>query len=517
LENIDEVINKKNEYKRVYEASDIEIKKRLESLAESLPRLEGSALVSYKWLLEKERMIHMALNLFVVENTWYVGTCWCPKNKRDEIDSIITNLRENKKMQCSNLKEMQNLTLTPPTKLRTNEFFNSFNDIIEYYGIPAYREINPVIFITITFPFLFGIMFGDIAHGTIITTFSTYLVLNKNSIDKFNSMTKSLLKYRYLLLLSGIFSIFGGIITNDFAGFPIYLTRSCFKGDRNEYGEYYTKITNCVYPFGIDPRWVIASNSLQYLNSYRMKLGLLIGTIQMLLGVILKGLNLLYFDKQIELLLNYLPQVILITSFLGYMAGLIIVKWLTNWEERIPPSIITCLINIFISNESEDNGSFFENVKMEVTANKVLFGIICFSTVSMMVMRPIYLYTQRYAEASGGMQEIQIRPYEAFIDNEQIKKDEELQDKCLESILNSIEFGLGLFSSTASYLRLWALSLSHSELSFVFFEMTLGLSFYNESYTTFYFVTSLSNVIDVFIIFNACWYIFSGVVVYGSY
>lgn len=35
------------------------------------------------------------------------------------------------------------------------------------YGIPRYREINPGVFAVITFPFLFGVMFGDILHGSL--------------------------------------------------------------------------------------------------------------------------------------------------------------------------------------------------------------------------------------------------------------------------------------------------------------------------------------------------------------
>jgi len=55
--------------------------------------------------------------------------------------------------------------IPPPSYFGLNEFTAPFQEIMGTYGVPLYKEINPAYFSIITFPFLFGVMFGDVGHG----------------------------------------------------------------------------------------------------------------------------------------------------------------------------------------------------------------------------------------------------------------------------------------------------------------------------------------------------------------
>ena len=69
---------------------------------------------------------------------------------------------------------------TLPTFFVKNNFTSSAQEIVETYGVPSYKEANPSFFTIITFPFLFGVMFGDMAHGGLLLAFGLYLVFKKN-------------------------------------------------------------------------------------------------------------------------------------------------------------------------------------------------------------------------------------------------------------------------------------------------------------------------------------------------
>ena len=106
---------------------------------------------------------------------------------------------------------------------RTTEFSHVWQLIVDTYGVPTYKEANPIIVSFVTFPFLFGMMFGDMGHGSLLAYVGLYLVL-KGDNDGFGMM-------RYLFFFMGLSAVYCGLVYNEFFALPLNLFSSCYQVD----------------------------------------------------------------------------------------------------------------------------------------------------------------------------------------------------------------------------------------------------------------------------------------------
>jgi V-type H+-transporting ATPase subunit a len=82
-------------------------------------------------------------------------------------------------------------------------------------------------------------------------------------------------------------------------------------------------------------------------NSFKMKLSIVVGVIQMTFGILLKGVNNIASGSAIDFFCEFLPQLLFMLATFGYMTFLIIIKWLTPFTNTSEaPSIITTLLNM---------------------------------------------------------------------------------------------------------------------------------------------------------------------------
>ena len=394
--------------------------------------------------------------------------------------------------------------LMRPTYIPTNELTYAFQEIVNTYGIPRYREINPAIFNIVFFPFLFGVMFGDIGHGIIIFLFAMYLIYYNKSIISKNgtSLLKLLSKFRYFLLLLSINSIYCGFLYNEFMSVPLSLHDSCYERDPQDLSKGKKK-DNCNFPFGMDPKWFVAENELAFFNSFKMKFSVIIGVIHMMLGVFLKGFNENYYKNIYGIIFEFIPQFMFMSILLGYMVVMIFIKWSTYYQDTSKaPSIITHLINIVIKGGSVENMPLWGHQisgtgrYQQENFHSVILAVLVILIPIMVLPKPFLDY-RNYKKKKDEriMREVRINNENNFenqieddagsggslnkeIYSSQIRiKEYESEKSFMDFFINqgiySIEFILGSISNTASYLRLWALSLAHAELSRVFFEKTL--------------------------------------------
>ena len=142
-----------------------------------------------------------------------------------------------------------------------------------------YKEVNPAVFACVSFPFLFGVMFGDLGHGTLLFTAGLCLVLGNErmrgtSLEVFGQA-------RYIIFLMGFFAMFNGLIYNECFAIPIDFFGSCYGTDpvdlpNNNYG--FRRLSfNCVYPVGVDPRWAQSEQNLTFTNNLKMKIAVILG------------------------------------------------------------------------------------------------------------------------------------------------------------------------------------------------------------------------------------------------
>jgi len=245
-----------------------------------------SQLEILRWYVAREKALFHAMNMFKQNQTVYIGYFWTPSYEKD---NVFQALREFTTTRCV---EMFNHNIMPPTHFQGNDFTGSFQEIVNTYGIPTYKEVNPAVFACVSFPFLFGVMFGDVGHGSLLFLFALMLVFGK---DKLKGSPLEMMEFgRYLFLLMGFFAIFNGFCYNEFFAMPLQATwGTCFEVDPNTKTEhkdlditkqsdlntidyYMVPIEDCVYPIGVDYSWGSANNKLAFTNVMKMKISVIL-------------------------------------------------------------------------------------------------------------------------------------------------------------------------------------------------------------------------------------------------
>uniref|UniRef100_A0A4W2H7Q9 V-type proton ATPase subunit a n=3 Tax=Boreoeutheria TaxID=1437010 RepID=A0A4W2H7Q9_BOBOX len=490
------------------------------------------------WFIKVRKMkaIYHTLNLCNIDVTQkcLIAEVWCPVTDLDSIQFALRRGTEHSGSTVPSILNRMQTNQTPPTYNKTNKFTYGFQNIVDAYGIGTYREINPAPYTIITFPFLFAVMFGDLGHGILMTLFAVWMVLRESRIlsqKNENEMFSTIFSGRYIILLMGVFSIYTGLIYNDCFSkslnifgsswsvrpmFDIYnWTEETLRGNPVlQLNPAVTGVFGGPYPFGIDPIWNIATNKLTFLNSFKMKMSVILGIIHMLFGVSLSLFNHTYFKKPLNIYFGFIPEIIFMTSLFGYLVILIFYKW-TAYNAKTSekaPSLLIHFINMFLFSYGDSGNSMLYSGQKGIQCFLVVVALLCVPWMLLfkpLVLRRQYLRRKHLGTLNFGGIRVGNGPTEEdaeIIQHDQLSTHSEdaeeptedevfdFGDTMVHQAIHTIEYCLGCISNTASYLRLWALSLAHAQLSEVLWTMVIHIGLK---------VKSLAGGLALFFIFAA--------------
>uniref|UniRef100_A0A8D0V8Y2 V-type proton ATPase subunit a n=2 Tax=Sus scrofa TaxID=9823 RepID=A0A8D0V8Y2_PIG len=466
--------------------------------------------------IRKMKAVYLALNQCSVSTTHkcLIAEAWCATRDLPTVQQALQD--SSSEAGVSAVVHRIPCRDMPPTLVRTNRFTASFQGIVDAYGVGRYQEVNPAPYTIITFPFLFAVMFGDVGHGLLMFLFALAMVLAENRPavkTAQNEIWRTFFGGRYLLLLMGLFSVYTGFIYNECfsratAIFPSGWSVAAMANQSGWSDTFLAEhplltldpnVTGVFlgpYPFGIDPVWSLAANHLSFLNSFKMKMSVLLGVTHMTFGVALGVFNHMHFGQWHRLLLETVPELVFLLALFGYLVFLIIYKWLrfTAADAASAPSVLIHFINMFLFSRSATNRPLFSGQEV---VQSVLVVLALAMVPILLLGTPLFLRQQhrRHArrrqlvedEDKTGLLDASVSVSSQGLDEEKAECPGDREEAefvasevFMHQAIHTIEFCLGCISNTASYLRLWALSLAHAQLSEVLWAMVmrvgLGLS-----------------------------------------
>ncbi len=146
---------------------------------------------------------------------FYVISAWVPKKRIEELKNILMEATEdNYVMELSEPGHHDH----PPTLIKHEGILAPFGALTKVMGTPSYEELDPTPVIVLTFPLIFGFMFGDVGHGLVLTLFSALALYYKVKGVQMGETLNYIIQGSPLLLLCGISSIIFGFLYGEFFG-----------------------------------------------------------------------------------------------------------------------------------------------------------------------------------------------------------------------------------------------------------------------------------------------------------
>ena len=99
-------------------------------------------------------------------NDSFILVGWIPADSQKEFCRKLSSINS---VEYSTETGKNILSHSPPVKLKNRKVFRPFEFFVDTYGLPSYHEIDPTVFVAVTYTVLFGIMFADLGQGLVVS------------------------------------------------------------------------------------------------------------------------------------------------------------------------------------------------------------------------------------------------------------------------------------------------------------------------------------------------------------
>jgi len=202
-----------------------------------------------------------------------------------------------------------------PVLLRHSRLLRPFEMLVSTYGLPNYRELEPTLFVALSYLVMFGLMFGDVGHGAVLAVCGL--------IALFVGRSEKVRDVGLLLLFGGSSSIISGVVYGSYFGIEVFkkyaLWHDPLEGDpmRLMYGA-----------IGIGITMISLGLILNVINRFRR--GDVIGAILDKFGLV----GLLFYWGTLVLLMN--TAAIQSQGLMGVSVVLFLVVPIVGWSLKEP-------------------------------------------------------------------------------------------------------------------------------------------------------------------------------------
>jgi V/A-type H+-transporting ATPase subunit I len=164
------------------------------------------------WQTRVSRILTAAIGRYGQFRYTYVILGWVPSSQIEQFSEQMKKVAPNIVTETVAQKRGMHAE-NVPVALKNPRLIRPFQEFVTNYGRPLYGEVDPTFLLAITFPFLFGAMFGDLGQGVILTLLG--LLLSSRKVKALKSMSA----LGGIVIACGIFAMIFGVLYGSVFGF----------------------------------------------------------------------------------------------------------------------------------------------------------------------------------------------------------------------------------------------------------------------------------------------------------